>query len=55
MHLDARRDADYVGAALWHHRQRSTQYFSKWIEAKNRGCLQVQDCVDARACAQNRE
>jgi glycosyltransferase involved in cell wall biosynthesis len=50
MHLDARRDADYVGAALWHHRQRSTQYFSKWIEAKNRGCSQVQDCVDARAC-----
>jgi glycosyltransferase involved in cell wall biosynthesis len=34
---DERRAADYVGAQLWHHRQRSTEYFAKWIEAKSTG------------------
>mmetsp|Transcript_8610 Transcript_8610/g.22497 ORF Transcript_8610/g.22497 Transcript_8610/m.22497 type:complete len:115 (-) Transcript_8610:142-486(-) len=33
--LTARREADYVGESLWHHRQRSTAYFSRWIEMKN--------------------
>ena len=28
------RAGDYLGASLWHHRQRSTEYFSKWIELK---------------------
>ena len=32
--LQARRATDYYGAALWHHRQRSTEYLAKYIEAK---------------------
>ena len=28
---------DYVGAALWHHTARSTEYFSRWIEMKETG------------------
>ena len=33
--LRERRAADYPAAMLWHHRQRSTDFFSRWIEAKN--------------------
>ena len=29
-----RRASDYFGAALWHHRQRSTEYFARWLELK---------------------
>ena len=29
-----RRARDYQGSAMWHHRQRSTEYFSKYLEAK---------------------
>ena len=31
---DERRSRDFVGAAMWHHNQRSTEYFSKWIAVK---------------------
>jgi glycosyltransferase involved in cell wall biosynthesis len=30
------RDQNHVGQILWHHTLRSTEYFSRWIEAKNR-------------------
>jgi glycosyltransferase involved in cell wall biosynthesis len=33
---DARRATNPVGHMLWHHRCRSVEYFSRWIEAKNR-------------------
>lgn len=29
-----RRANDFVGAALWHHRSRSTEFFARWLEAK---------------------
>ena len=32
--LRDQRAADFYGAAIWHHRQRSTEYFAKWVEAK---------------------
>ena len=35
--LDWRRRRDYVGASLWHHTARSTEYFSRWIEVKETG------------------
>jgi hypothetical protein len=35
--LEARRSADFYGAALWHHSVRSTEYFSRWIEVKEMG------------------
>ncbi len=31
------RDADFHGQSLWHHTDRSTLYFSKWIELKETG------------------
>ena len=34
--LKDRRASDHVMAMLWHHRHRSTRYFSAWIEAKER-------------------
>ena len=34
--LPARRAANVVGSILWHQSMRSTDYFSRWIEAKNR-------------------
>ena len=34
--LAERRDADFLGATLWHHRQRATEYFSRWLEAKGK-------------------
>src|SRR5262249_42786281 len=33
---DARRQKNFVGAMLWHHQHRSTEFFSRWIEAKER-------------------
>lgn len=35
--IDAVRDEDYIGQALWHHTEKSTTYFSKWIELKETG------------------
>ena len=35
--IDAMRDVDYHGQSLWHHTERSTMYFSKWIELKETG------------------
>lgn len=35
-HLSARRASDSIGSLLWHQNQRCTEYFSRWIEAKNR-------------------
>lgn len=32
--LEERRASDLVGAMLWHQGNRSTKYFSKWIELK---------------------
>ena len=32
--LEERRDADVTGAALWHQSNRSTEFFSRWIELK---------------------
>ena len=34
--IDSHRTRNIVGAMLWHHQHRSTEYFSRWIEAKNR-------------------
>lgn len=36
---DDDRAVDYVGAALWHHRQRSIEYLAKYIELKGRAGL----------------
>ena len=33
---DKRRQTNLVGAMLWHHLNRSTEYMSRWIEAKNK-------------------
>ena len=35
--IDSVRDEDYIGQALWHHTEKSTTYFSKWIELKETG------------------
>jgi glycosyltransferase involved in cell wall biosynthesis len=35
-HRDELRNRDYHGAILWHHTARSTEYFSRWIECKNK-------------------
>jgi len=32
--LTVLRESDFVGAMLWHHSARSTEYFSRWIELK---------------------
>jgi len=32
---EATRSKDLVGALLWHHTARSTEFFSRWIELKN--------------------
>jgi glycosyltransferase involved in cell wall biosynthesis len=32
-----RRSTDYTRSILWHQKYRSTEYFSRWIEGKNRG------------------
>jgi glycosyltransferase involved in cell wall biosynthesis len=34
--LRERRLSNHVGYILWHHTLRSTEYFSRWIETKNR-------------------
>lgn len=34
---DKRRQANIFGSILWHNLYRSTEYLSRWIEAKNRG------------------
>ena len=34
--LRQRRQLDYVGAMMWRDYQRSTEYFSRWIELKER-------------------
>ena len=33
--LVARRERNFIGAMLWYHANRSSEYFSRWIEAKN--------------------
>jgi len=35
--IDEIRANDYVGQSLWYHTERSTLYFSKWIELKETG------------------
>ncbi|KAA8491663.1 hypothetical protein FVE85_9710 [Porphyridium purpureum] len=35
--LAVQRNQDFVGAMLWHHSVRSTEYFSRWIELKETG------------------
>ncbi len=35
--LEQHRRANFMGGMLWHHSTRSTEYMSKWIEAKNKG------------------
>ena len=35
--IDDIRDTDFHGQSLWHHTERSTIYFSKWIELKETG------------------
>jgi glycosyltransferase involved in cell wall biosynthesis len=34
--LELTRARNVIGQILWHHTNRSTEYFSRWIEAKNR-------------------
>jgi hypothetical protein len=34
--VQARRERDYVGQMLWRQQLRSTEYFSRWIELKER-------------------
>jgi O-antigen biosynthesis protein len=34
--LESRRVENFFGQMLWHHQFRSTEYFSRWIEAKNK-------------------
>ena len=36
-HRDELRSSDYQGAILWHQTTRSTEFFSRWIECKNKG------------------
>ena len=36
VNIQARRARNIVGSMLWYHGNRSTEYFSRWIEAKNR-------------------
>ena len=36
LHLKERRTSDYMQAMLWHSTARSTEYFSKWIELKEK-------------------
>lgn len=36
-HLEAHRLQNFTGMLLQHHSMQSTKYFSKWIEAKNKG------------------
>ena len=33
---EANRARDFLGGMLWHHTARSTEYFSRWIELKNK-------------------
>jgi len=35
-HLIEKRIRNFTGSMLWHHQNRSTEYFSRWIELKNR-------------------
>lgn len=35
MQLDRRRAANFIGTLLWYESNRSTEYFSRWIECKN--------------------
>ncbi len=35
-HLTEHRQRNFIGAMLQHHQMKSTQYMSRWIEAKNR-------------------
>lgn len=37
LNRDERRSADITSAMLWHQTARSTEYFSRWIECKERG------------------
>ena len=41
-HLTDFRHSDYTRAMLWHHSNRSTEYFSKWIELKQQQQQQQQ-------------
>jgi hypothetical protein len=42
-HLTERRRSDYTRAMLWHHSNRSTEYFSRWIELKEQQTTQRDD------------
>jgi hypothetical protein len=35
--LDSHRIKNFTGILLQHHTMQSSKYFSKWIEAKNKG------------------
>lgn len=35
-HQSERRIANFTGQMLWHHQNRSTEFFSRWIEVKNK-------------------
>ena len=35
--LDAVRKEDFIGQAFWHQSNRSTDFFSRWIELKETG------------------
>ncbi|MDQ7001280.1 MAG: glycosyltransferase, partial [Ghiorsea sp.] len=34
-HLEEHRQANFIGSMLNHHHHRSTEFMSRWIEAKN--------------------
>ena len=34
--LNDRRERDFIGAMMWHHSMRSTEFFSRWVELKER-------------------
>lgn len=38
--LSRRREQDFVGQMLWQQQLRSTEFFSRWIELKERGAGQ---------------
>jgi len=35
--IDETRAVDFAGQSLWYHTDRSTLYFSKWVELKETG------------------
>lgn len=47
--LDSRREQDYVGQMLWQQQLRATEYFSRWIELKERAAA-FSDSAAANPC-----